>query len=115
YFIKHGGRYITPSGIFLLYSALIHGFASIYGVFRDSYDIVMGHYIGLLLVYFSQVLVYYFFSTSTESEKNYRATFYNINIKHNYFGLVVIVLMTSFVIRRIIPTASLLSSIAFYF
>ena len=39
YFRVHGGRYITPTGLYLLYSALVQGYALIYINFVSYYKI----------------------------------------------------------------------------
>lgn len=117
YFIKHGGRYITPSGMFFLYSALIHGFSSVYIAFTGFFNVEMGqgHFIGLLLIYFSQIIVYHLFSTHTASEKNYQANFSNINLRQSYYGLVALLLIAVFTISVMVLDLSTLKEAVFYF
>lgn len=59
YFNIHGANYITPTGIYLLYCALLHGFASISLGSNINQSLSFGHFLASLILYFSQILIYF--------------------------------------------------------
>lgn len=59
YFNIHGGKSLSPSSIFLLFSALLYGFPSIFSNYVKGYTILSGHYLASLLLYLSQIIIYH--------------------------------------------------------
>ncbi|TFE01705.1 hypothetical protein [Jeotgalibacillus salarius] len=63
-FYRHGGRYITPTGVFMLTSVIVGGFAALYLNNFEGFFMVEGHYLATLIVFVSQLCVYYLFSNT---------------------------------------------------
>ncbi|MGH2101174.1 hypothetical protein ACRCJN_00310 [Aerococcus urinaeequi] len=59
YFNLHGANFITPTGLYLLYCSLLHGFASISLGSDINRDLSFGHFLASLILYFSQILIYF--------------------------------------------------------
>ncbi|GEL07241.1 hypothetical protein [Salisediminibacterium halotolerans] len=66
-FYKHGGDFITPTGIYMLVSVVIGGIPAILMIHDSSYDIVFGHWIATYSVFTGQVLIYHVFGSEQKS------------------------------------------------
>lgn len=70
YFNKHGGPFLTPTTLFLLFSTLLIGFAAIYVNFEPIYKITKGHYIGVLTGFIVQIVTYFVFLNQKDKLNN---------------------------------------------
>lgn len=112
YFNMHGGNYITPTGLFLLYSSVLHGFASISINQVAAYEVTRGHYIASLSTFFLQVIVYHWI-LSDYQEKNLNG-FKKVYTRPPVNRFIILVGVIGFGLGVISPTFGELGSAAIY-
>lgn len=56
-FYLSGGQLITPTGIYMISSALLGGFASVLMLMDTQYRIVYGHWVAIFVIFLAQIFV----------------------------------------------------------